>query len=288
MRWIGEARYRDWLHRVFRWLGRKRIVININYMGLGNRLKLLAIYDAAFGLDHTTVYWNRQGWVNCTLADILRIDGVTDFKEVPITEKKWMVPVITHPSRPYWWPRGYWRFDVDAPLPDHYLIERRGRTFPAIDFLYGDTPQPYLDRYLAFFARVRPSPEVAARIAELEVGEHDVCVQVRITVDEQDRANVPRAESYLRLMRQFPEHTRFFLSTLDASVTEVFRQALGDRILELPGKRYRSMVDATADMFLLARGGTYIVSGGSTFGEVAWWLGGGRQKVIQVAAEIFA
>ncbi|MFY9514101.1 MAG: hypothetical protein WAQ05_24315 [Rubrivivax sp.] len=286
MRWISEERYRRWLHRGLSWLGRKVVVINIDYMGLGNRLKLLAIYDASFGLDNTTLFWNREGWVNCTMADIVSIDGVTGFREVPITEKRWMVPVITHPSKPYWWPRGYWRFDVDAELPDSYLIERRGRIFPAVDFLYAATPQPYLDRYLAFFARVRPSAEVAARIAEVPVQADDVCVQVRITVDPKDRANVPRIESYLRRMQEFPAHTRFFISTLDGSVSAAFRAAFGNRILELPGKRYRSMVDATADMYLLSKGGTYIVSQGSTFGEVSWWLGGGRQRVIEMPIEV--
>lgn len=288
MRWISEERYRRWLNRGFAWAGRKLVIINIDYMGLGNRLKLLAIYDANYGLDDTTLFWNRQGWVNCTLGEIIRIEGVTGFREIPITEKRWMVPVITHPSKPYWWPRGYWRFDVDGELPDSYLIERRGRIFPAVDFLYDQTPQPYLDRYLAFFSRVKPSPAVAARIAEVPVGRDDVCVQVRITVDEKDRANVPKVETYLRHMSAFPDNTRFFISTLDGSVSAAFREAFGDRILELPGKRYRSMIDATADMYLLSKGGTYIVSGASTFGEVAWWLGGGHQRVIQIPAEVFA
>jgi hypothetical protein len=288
MRWISEELYRQWLHRGMGLLGRKLLVFNIDYMGLGNRLKLLAVYDVNWGLDDVTMYWNYQGWVNCHLSDIFQIDGVRNFREVPITQKSWMVPVITHPSKPYLWPRGYWRFDVDGELPESYLIERRGRIFPAIDFLYAATPQPYLERYLGFFRRLRPSAEVAQRVAEVGVGPDDVCVQVRITVDQNDHANVPRIETYLKHMRAFPAGQRFFISTLDSSISKVFRDEFGDRILELPGKRYRSMIDATADLFLLSRGGTYVVSGGSTFGEIAWWLGHGRQRVIQIPAEVFA
>lgn len=67
---ISEERYRSWLSRVFGWLGRKRIIINTDYMGLGNRLKLLTIYDASYSLDYITLYWNRQGWVNDPLGEI--------------------------------------------------------------------------------------------------------------------------------------------------------------------------------------------------------------------------
>ena len=283
---ISEFRYRRWLSRVFGWSGRKLIVINSDYMGLGNRLKLLAIYDASYGLDHTTLYWNRQGWVNTSLGEIIHIEGTSGFREVPINLKSWMVPIITHPTKSYWRSRGYWRFDVDAELPSDYLIERQGCVFPAVDFLFGDTPQPYLNRYLRFFARLRPSPAVAARVSAVQLRPQDVAVQVRITLDKNDAANVPRAETYLRHMRAFPADTRFFISAMDETVSAIFREVFGDRVVELPGKQYRSMIDATADMYLLSQPGTLLASGGSTFGEVAWWLGGGRQAVVKIDAEL--
>jgi len=283
---ISEERYRRWLSRAFGWRARKLIVINTDYMGLGNRLKLLAIYDASYSLDHTTLYWNSQGWVDAPLGEIIHIENTAGFREVPIHLKRWMVPIITHPTKAYWWRRGFWRFDVDGELPSTYLIERQGRVFPAIDFLFADTPQPYLDRYLQFFARLKPSPAVAARLAAVQLRPQDVAVQVRISLDKNDAANVPRAETYLHHMRAFPADTRFFISTMDGAVSAIFRQAFGERVVELPGKQYRSMVDATADMYLLSQPGTLIASRGSTFGEVAWWLGGGRQQVLQIDAEL--
>lgn len=286
MYFISEERYRRWLARGFGWLGRKLIIINIDYMGLGNRLKLLAIYDANYGLNHTTLYRNRQGWVNTSLGEIIHIEGTTGFREVPIQVKRWMVPIITHPTKAHWWHRGYWRFDVDTELPSSHLIERRGRVFPAVDFLFAETPQPYLGRYLRFFARLKPSPTVAARIATVQLRPQDVAVQIRISLDKNDAANVPRAQTYLRHMQAFPADTRFFISAMDGAVSAIFREAFGDRIVELPDKQYRSMIDATADMYLLSQPGTLIASRGSTFGEVAWWLGGGRQRVVQIDAEL--
>lgn len=85
---ISEERYRRWLYKVFGWLGRKLVIINIDYMGLGNRLKLLAIYDANYSLDNTTLYWNCQGWVNAPLGEIIHIEGTSGFREVPINLKR--------------------------------------------------------------------------------------------------------------------------------------------------------------------------------------------------------
>lgn len=197
-----------------------------------------------------------------------------------------MVPVITHPTKSQWWRQGYWRFDVDTELSSSYLIERQGRVFPAIDFLFGDTPQPYLERYLRFFSRLRPSPVVTTRMAEIQLQQHDVAVHIRISLDKKDAANVPRVETYIRHMRAFPENTRFFISAMDETVSAIFHKSFGDRIIELPNKKYRSMIDATADMFLLSQPSTLIASRGSTFGEVAWWLGGGRQRVVLIDPEL--
>lgn len=37
------------------------------------------------------------------------------------------------------------------------------------------------------------------------------------------------------------------------------------------------MIDATADLFLLSKGQVLVVSPGSTFGELAWWLDEARK-----------
>lgn len=281
---FSEQRWRTFYRSLFRALGKKLIIINIDYMGVGNRLKLLAIYDRSYGLDGATLYWNRKGWVNCSLGEIVDIDGVQGFREYAIRENPFVPPIITHPEKPTFWERGYWRFDVGDELPDSYLITRGDRTFPSIDFLYERTPEPYLSTYRAFFLRLKPSSAVRRRIEQVNVTREDVCVQVRNTVDEGDRANTPLLESYFERMRAFPDDTRFFISTLHESFTERFRAEFGGRIVELPNKDYRSMVDATADMYLLSMGHTLLPCAGSTFGEVAWWLGGGLQRVVEVPA----
>ncbi|GEM_PF-2452563 len=286
MQIISENRLRRIWHRLFPVLNKKFIVININYMGLGNRLKLLASYHANYGLDDVTLLWNQRGWVNCRLSDIIHIDGVKNFKEYSMPLNRFLPPIITHPEKKTFRERAYWRFDVDDELSDNFLITRRGNTFPAIDFCFERTPQKYLDLYRKFFAMLKPSNAVQKRMSEVSVDNKMVCVQVRNTTDPGDHPNVPKLESIVEQMQKFPHHTQFFISTMDQSISQFFYQALSGRIFELPHKDYRSMIDATADLYLLSQGSHLIFPNGSTFGEVSWWLGGGQQKVIMMPAEI--
>lgn len=53
----------------------------------------------------------------------------------------------------------------------------------------------------------------------------DVCVQVRNSLDEKDAKDVAKLSSIVECMRTFPEHTRFFISTLDSSISKVFYEA---------------------------------------------------------------
>ena len=126
---------------------------------------------------------------------------------------------------------------------------------------------------------------VAQRIAAIEVNLTDICVQLRNTLDPDDQARSPSLANVIAEIERYPSSSNFFVSPLDASNTHELKRAFGSRVTELPQKNYRSMIDATADIYLLARGHQLIVSEGSTFGEVAWWLGGCHQSVVQLPAE---
>lgn len=284
---ISEKRLRKLWIPILKVFNKKLVIINTNYMGIGNRLKFLASYHVNYGLENTTLFWNRQGWVNSSLSEIIHIEGIKSFKEYSMPLNSIIVPIICHPSKPRFRDRGFWRLDVDNELPDDFYLVRDGLRFPSIDFCYEKTPPSEIERYMDFFGRLKPSESVRQRMAQVEIKPEDVCVQVRNSLDEKDAKDVAKLSSIVECMRTFPEHGRFFVSTLDSSISKVFYEAFGERIIELPQKNYRSMMDATADLFLLSKGQVLVVSPGSTFGELAWWLGEGRQKVIQLPYEIF-
>lgn len=281
---MGEQRLRQIWHGIFSLTGQKMVIINIDYMGLGNRLKFLAVYHANFGLENTCLFWNRTGWVNGPLSEIFTLEGIPSLKEYSIPPTSLLPPIMCHPSKSRFRERGFWRFDADDDLPSEYWIVRQGRRFPSVDFLFNRTPERYLTKYRPFFSLLKPSVAVARRAATAPITEDHVCVQVRNTVDKRDAANVPVIASFVERMHSFSSHTRFFVSCMDSSFSAVFHQEFRDRVTELPNKDYRSMVDAAADMTLLSRGNTLLYSQGSTFGEVPWWLGGCRQHVIEIPA----
>ena len=119
--------------------------------------------------------------------------------------KPWMVPVISHPEKPYSWLLGYWRFDADASVGREFHIERYGNIFPAIDFKYKNTPPTYLEAYRNFFSLIRPSFAVSTRMASLQLTGDEVCVQFRISDDKGDDARVPHLASYFEQMHFFPQ-----------------------------------------------------------------------------------
>lgn len=281
--WINEGRYRRLLGWIFALLGRKLVIINIDYMGLGNRLKLMASYHANYGLGGATLYWNTQGWVSAPFGALFEWRGPR-FKEVPIRLKSWMVPIICHPQKDRWWSQGYWRFDVDPGVGEQYRIERWGKSFEAIDFLYERTPEPYFSSYASFFAQLAPSPAVQRRIDGLRLPPGTVGVQLRISDDPKDQARFPSMQAYLDAMHAEGPDATFYISAMNAQVADAIRQVFGERVLELPDKDYKSMVDATADLYLMGACERLLVSDGSTFGEVAWWLGGARGPVLELKA----
>jgi hypothetical protein len=225
-----------------------------------------------YGLSNTTLFWNRRGWVKCRLSDVIEIADIESFREYQMIPNRLIPPIICHLSKKEFRERGFWRLAVDEDLPEEFYIVRSGRRFPSIDFRYEKTPPREIGRYREFFERLKPSAAVRQRIDQLAVSEDYVCVQVRNSLDKNDYKDVAAISSFIARMSQFPSHTRFFLSTMDESISRVFRNEFGGRVYELPNKNYKSMIDAVADMYLLSRGGIYLVSPGSTFGVVVGGL----------------
>lgn len=77
----------------------------------------------------------------------------------------------------------------------------------------------------------------------------------------------------------FNSDTYFYISCMNKEVFDAFKLRYGKRILELSNKQYNLMIDAVADLYLMSKAKEMILSFGSTFGELSWWLGGGEGKV---------
>ena len=237
--------------------------------GLGNRIKSIVSYLRYYKPKHLNIYWQDTDWVDARFFDLFKLDApfsVTEYNDFNILQLLAAPETLT----PY---NGGTELLVaeDEFSPQEYR---------PIDGEYNNIPPKIIKLYLPWFKMFKPSDKVQKRINEISLPSNAVAVQVRNAPDWQNYfgGNEP-SEIFFRLMDKYPPDTVFYLSTMSKEVALPFYQRYGKRIIELPNKDYHSMIDATADMFLLGSTNEAIYSIGSTFSEVGWWLGGAKAKV---------
>lgn len=260
---------------------KKIIIISADYVGLGNRIKQLASYHICYGLDSTILVWSMKGWVDEKFETLFRFTNIQNTFYINI---KFLLGIVTsYPFKKEFYERGFWRLFVsENDLGSEFLISRDSLIYSSIDFKFNNIPYNLLNRYNEFFNKLLPSKIVEERMKSIDIDRDFVCVFVRNSKNSNDKANVPEIMDFFKALLMYPKETKFFLSCLDHSIAFQFHQAFKNQIFELPNKNYKSQVDAVADLYLLGKGRELIISSGSTFCEVAWWLGGAKQPVVQV------
>ncbi len=178
-----------------------------------------------------------------------------------------------------------WRLDVEAgEVPEGFT-----KAYPktktdkpeCIDLEYNRIPQNVKEAYKRYFNALKPSAAVEKRMVQVPVPEHYVGVHIRLNEEwkKWNRSNGSGVKQFVRVMKKYPKDTVFFLASCDAKVAEEIKKAFPGRVLELPQKDYLGDIDAIADLYLLAKSDKLIVTFGSSFSEVAWWLGGAKVQV---------
>lgn len=243
--------------------------------GIGNRIKKIISYMRYYSPKHINLYWEKEDWVTASFFSLFSPKwdtSVTEYNsEIMINNFKYNEPLTEYISE--------YSLLVTAKDFPNAPIQR-------IDALYNKTPENLKKIYLPYFENLHPSAQVAARINSVTLPENTVAVQIRNAADweKSGKKNIP-LDKFFKAMDTYPADTYFFISTMSKEVSTPFHQRYGNRIIELPNKDYNSMIDATADMYLLGRTKEAIYSYGSTFPEVGWWLGGGKSKVRIIGAE---
>lgn len=237
--------------------------------GLGNRIKCIVSNLRYYKPKHLNLYWQDTDWVSAKFFDLFKIVGplsVSEFNDINLIR----IASYPEPLNPY-------NGGVDLLVAQN---EFKNKKYRPIDGEYNNIPPEIIKKYRPWFSLFKPSDKVQARINEVSLPQNAVAVQVRNAPDWQNYfgGNEP-SEVFFELMDKYPKNTIFYLSAMSKEAAEPFYQRYGHRIVELPNKDYHSMVDATADMFILGSTKEAIYSIGSTFSEVGWWLGGAKAKV---------
>lgn len=163
-----------------------------------------------------------------------------------------------------------------------------------IDLEYERIPQYFRDVYRPLFRQIAVQPEIAQRAqawAAQNLDDSTIGVQVRTWRDDPRRHrkyHLPAWRRLLRLLDAAEPSARFFVVSDSDDVVPRLEQRYGaGRTLQFARLTARNdswrtadgIVEDLIDMLLLARTSRLYASYLSTFGEVAWWLGGTAARV---------
>jgi len=244
----------------------------LDYQGLGNRLKYMISYIRYYKPKNLRLHWPSRGWVNKRFSDLFVLN-----LPIQISEYSALIQIS--------------KYDVVRANPLYRYVKTwglivaktdydNGEIPQSIDFKYNDISPNLIDIYRFYFTHILPSASVKKRLLEVKLPENTVSVQVRNAPDwEKYYGSNEQLSSFFDVMDNLPVDTIFYLSAMSKEVANEFYKRYPNRIIELPNKNYLSMVDATADMYILGSTKSLLCSFHSTFCEVAWWLGGAKAKV---------
>jgi hypothetical protein len=163
-----------------------------------------------------------------------------------------------------------------------------------IDFEFARIPQYFRDVYVPLFRAIAPRPEIARAVndwAAAHLGPRSIGVQVRTWRDDPRRYrkyHLPAARRLLRRLDAIDDDVALLVvSDSDDIIVELEQRYGAGRVMHYPRrtKRLQSWLSADGvaedliDLLLLARTPQLFVTYISTFGEVAWWLGGANASV---------
>ena len=266
----------DGWHRIYNYLGikvKKKItpehydVLNLIFdkkEGIGNRIFGLINYVYYTNPSVVNIYWDNRGWVNQKFSEIFDYQPnyeLNEYHHISIIkrwEKRWK-----HSNN-----------EITVNYPPVIL-----KTLDGMDLDFSVITPKLFNKYSKEFKKLKPSNKVLERIHQIYLPKNFVSVQVRNSSDWNSYGRNEAVELFFKEMDKFPQDTVFYISTMNEKTSDAFKNKYGNRIIELPNKNYKSMIDAIADLYILSYAHNAIYSYGSTFGALAFWLSNEFQNV---------
>jgi hypothetical protein len=163
-----------------------------------------------------------------------------------------------------------------------------------IDLEYERIPRQVRSSYVPFFKQIKVRPEILGRVsawANENLDDNVIGVQVRTWRDDERRYrkyHIPARKRLRYLLDKSSMNTRFLIVSDSDDIAPWLSKIYGkNRILEFPRLTQRltsrtsvdGITEDLIDLLLLAKTQQVFVSYLSTFGEVAWWIGGATATV---------
>jgi hypothetical protein len=292
------------------------LVVSAETAGLGNRLKS---WVSAMRLgDDVRVHWAVNANMPATFEQLFaNDDGIATVPPDATVYKSWRLVVLPEdePHLPAGFAtvgagahpllralgKGWWNVSGRPTDRYRYMLypkshSRRSARPDArhIDLEYERIPQYFRDVYAPLFRRIAIRHELAKRVADwaaVNLDEDVIGVQVRTWRDDPRRERKyyrPSVRRLTALLDAAEPAARFLVVSDSDRVVPSLRTTYGQgRVLEFPRQTARDaswqspqgIAEDLIDLLLLARTRRLFASYLSTFGEVAWWLGGATARV---------
>ncbi|MBR2068520.1 MAG: hypothetical protein IJ877_02035 [Candidatus Gastranaerophilales bacterium] len=228
--------------------------------GIGNRLFGLINVLSYFTPREINIFWDTKNWVSAKLNEIFDIKTNTIINEFEKIEEVQNIKA---------------KNSILIYGPSCALKTLKNEN---ISLKYNEIPKEAIEYFNNFFQNVKPSKQVSERIKNYDKT-YDYALQIRNNKDWQSFNRNENLELFFDKLKAMPDNSKIFLSAMNTEVSKAFKDRFGSKIVELENKNYNSMIDAVSDLYLLSRAKSAVYSFGSTFGELAFWLNGAKQKV---------
>lgn len=294
----------------------QRLVVSAETGGLGNRLKS---WVSAMRLgDDVRVRWavgsNMPARFDDLFANGCAVDAVPAGADVYASWRLAILPpdeqhlprgfATASASTPAlrkgmgkaWWTLTGRRTDRYRFMPYPKSFSRRSTRTDGrhIDFEFERIPQYFRGVYGPLFRAIAPRPEIVRVVDQwgaANLGARSIGVQVRTWRDDPHRYRKYHLPAWRRLLRRLDavdaDVALFVVSDSDDVVAELTQRYGAGRVLHYARRTARlkswhtvdGVTEDLIDLLLLARTSRLFVTYISTFGEVAWWLGGASASV---------
>lgn len=259
--------------------GQTERVLNIFFYydeGIANRIKHLFSYMRMYqGLyDTIDIHWPLQNMCNSSFNSLFKFDYFKRVNELNHT---------IFLDNTIW--EGTWRLfvkpeELDMNFAKAFPVDVQN---PCIDFEYQRIPQYIKDIYLPYFNALKPSFQVQQLIDTIHIPQNCVGIHIRHNKNwkEWNRWADNDLDLFIEKMNNYPKDTIFLLSCCDKEVHDFVHNHFPNRIIELHKEDIENSnnLQDMAELYLLSKTKEIIGTYGSTFTEVAWWLGGCKCNV---------
>jgi len=290
--------------------------VAINPGGISNRLKCLVSLWRIGDLTNRKLlfYWPRDSICGANFKDLFE----NDFKEINREELynfnkkdyRFYDPndiSLENLSKKYLISDTWrWAFLRGEKMTEHLPSKESIQDYPiyisettphqdygGIDFAFQEVDPEVRKGILKYLKKIKPVKEVREKVSEFEE-ENDIknCVGIHMRrgdfLDGKDKLGlISDDEGFISRMKELikinPDE-KFFLCTDSEETQQKFKELFGDKIITFPKTNFDRLgviftQEGLIDLLILSKTKRILGTYGSTFTEMAWWLGDCKPEV---------